>query len=76
MVPRATAPTKGKEMENDESNIGELWMDLAEDGSQDGTSSHTEKDTSVILRAPTDTEASITPPAPSENEARMNSSES
>jgi len=69
MLPPPTPPTKGKEKEKDGSNVGGLLMDLAEDGSEDGTSTPAEKDAGTILPAPTEKEAGTTPPAPTEKEA-------
>jgi hypothetical protein len=64
MLPPPTPSTKGKENENDESNVGGLLMDLAEGGSEDGTSTPTEKDAGTAPPAPTEKDASTTPLAP------------
>jgi len=56
MLPPATPATKGKENENDGSNVGGLLTDLAEDGSEDGT------------RTPVQEDAGTTPPAPTEKD--------
>jgi len=81
MLPPPTPSTKGKEKEMDRSTIGGLLMDLAEDGSGDGTRTPAEKDATSTLPAPTDKEAGgtppvhtkkdtcTTPPAPTEKEA-------
>jgi len=81
MLPLPTPSIKGKEKENDESNIGGLLMDLAEGGSEDGTSTPTEKETGTVPPAPTakdagttlpratGKEAGTTPPAPTSKEA-------
>jgi len=59
-----TPSTKGKEKAKNESNIGGLLMDLAEDGSENGTSTHTEKDASMLPPAPTEKHAGTIPPKP------------
>jgi len=53
MLPPPTPPTKGKEKENDESNVGGLLMDLAEDGCEDVISTPTEKHAGTIPPAST-----------------------
>jgi len=81
MLPPRTPSTVEKEMEKDGSNVGGLLLDLAVDGSVDGTSTPakdkagtippapTEKDSYTIPPAPTGKEAGTTPPAPNEKEA-------
>jgi hypothetical protein len=81
MLPPLTPSTKGKEKEKDDSNVGGRLMDLADDESEDGTSTptendagavttaHTEADTSTTLPAPTEKVASMTPPVPIKKEA-------
>jgi hypothetical protein len=54
MLPPPTPSTKGKEMEKDGTNVGGLLMDLAEYGSEDGTSTPVEKDAGTISPAPTE----------------------
>jgi len=71
ILPLPTPSTKGKEKENDESNIGGLLKDLAEDGSEDGTSTPTEKDASTVPPAPTAKDASTITPVPMEKDAIM-----
>jgi len=44
-------------------------MDLAEDGSEDGTSTPAEEDSSTVPPAPTQTDAGMIQPAPTETEA-------
>lgn len=53
MLSPPTPPTKGKEMELDGSDVGELLINLAENGFQDRTSTPTEKYGGTIQRAPT-----------------------
>ena len=81
MLPLPTPPTKRKDNEKDGSNVGGFFMDLAEDGSEDGTSTPTEKhagmtlpaptkkNSGTISPAPTKTDANPIPPAPTETEA-------
>jgi hypothetical protein len=69
MLPLPTPSTKGKEQEKDESNVGGLLMDLAEDGSKDVTSTPTEKDAGTVPPAPTEKDAGTVPPAPTEKDA-------
>jgi len=64
MLPPPTPPTKGKAKEKDESNVRGLLMDLAEDGSEDGTSTPTEKDADTAPPAPTKKDGGTIPPAP------------
>jgi len=64
MLPLPTPPNKGKDNEKDQSNVGRLLMDLAQDGSEDGTSTPTENDAGTILPAPTGKEAGTTPENP------------
>jgi hypothetical protein len=52
MLPPPTPPTKGKEMEKDASKVGGLLIDLADNGSEDGPSPSTEKDTGTIPSEP------------------------
>jgi len=59
MLPPRTPPTQGKEQEMDESNVGGLLMDLAEEGSEDGTSTPAENMGSAI--PPTGDKAHETP---------------
>jgi hypothetical protein len=69
MFPPLTPLTKGKEKKKDESNVGGLLMDLAEDWSEDGTSTPTKTDTITLPPAPTEEVADTTPPAPTETHA-------
>jgi hypothetical protein len=62
LAPR-TPSIKGKEEEKDESNTGGHLMDLAEDESADGTSTHTGKDTGTVPQAPTEEDDRTIPPA-------------
>jgi len=67
MLPPPTPSTKGKE--KDVINVGGLLMDLAKDGSEDGTSTSAEKKAGAIPPAPTKKEAGTTPSAPTGHEA-------
>jgi len=69
MLPLPTPLTKGKEIEKDGRNVGGQWIEVAEDGSEDRTSTAAEKDTSTFPPAPTDKEASTTPPVPTAKKA-------
>jgi hypothetical protein len=69
MLPPPAPSIKGKEKQKDESNVGGLLMDLAEGGSEDGTSAPTEKDAGTVPPAPTEKDDGTTPPAPIGNEA-------
>jgi len=69
MCPPPTSSNKGKEKENDVSNIGGLLMDLAKDGSEDGTSTPAENDASTKPPAPTGKEAGTTRAAPTKTVA-------
>jgi len=69
MLPPPTPSIKGKEKEKDESNVGGLLMDLVGGGSEDGTSTPTEKDDGTVPPAPIDKDTSTTPPAPTGKEA-------
>ena len=62
MLPPPTPPTKGKE--KDEGKVGGLLMDLAEDGSEDGTSTPAEEEAGTTPAAPTGKEAGTTPEKP------------
>ena len=64
-----TPSTKGKEKEKIESNVGVLLTDLAEEGSEYGTSTPTENDTCTVPPVPTEKDARTTPPAPIEKES-------
>jgi len=64
MLPPPTPLTKGKEIEKNGRNVGGQWIEVAEDGSEDRTSTAAEKDTSTFPPAPTDKEAGTTPPVP------------
>jgi len=75
MLPLPTPPTKGKERGKDESNVGGLLMDLAEDGSEDGTSTPTKKAAGTALPAPTENDAGTIPPAPTADRGRYDSRE-
>jgi len=68
MLPPPTSSIKGKKKEKDGSNVGGLLMDLAEGGSEDGTSTPTEKDAGTVPPAPTEKDASTVPPAPTEKD--------
>jgi hypothetical protein len=48
-----TSSTTGKEKEMDASNVGGLLMDLAEDESEDGSSTPAEEEASTIPPTPT-----------------------
>jgi hypothetical protein len=69
MLPPPTPSTKGKEKEKDESNVGGLLMDLAKGGTEDGTSTATEKDAGKAPPAPTEKDAGSTLLAPTGKEA-------
>ena len=69
MLPPPTPSTKGKAKKKDESNVGGLLMNLADDGSEDGTSTPTEKDAGTIPPGPTENEARTTLPATTGKEA-------
>jgi len=69
MLARLPPPTNRKEEEKDGSNVTQLLMDVAEDVSQDGTSTPTEEEAGTILLVPTEEEALTTQPAPTKNEA-------
>jgi len=69
MLPPPTPSIKGKEKERDGNNVGGLLMDLAEGGSEDGTSTPTEKGGGTVPPAPTEIDAGTTPPAPAGEEA-------
>jgi hypothetical protein len=56
---------QGKRMEMDKSNIGGHVMDLAENGSEDGTSTPTKKDHGAVPAGPTLKVAGMILPAPS-----------
>jgi len=64
MLPLPTPSTKGNEKEKNGHNIEGLLMDLAEDGSEDGMSTPTEKDAGTIPPAATEIYASTIPPEP------------
>jgi len=67
MLPPPTPSTTETEM--DGCNIGWLLIDLAKDGSEDGTSTPTEEEASPIPPAPTQNVTETTPPAPADEEA-------
>jgi hypothetical protein len=67
MLTLPTPSTKGKP--KDGSKVGGLWVDLAEDGSEDGTSTPVEKDPGTLPPAPSKTEAGMIPPVPTKIEA-------
>jgi len=69
MLPPPTPSIKGNEKEKDESNVGGLLMDLAEGGSDDGTSTPTEKDAGTVPLASTEKRTGTIPPAPTRKEA-------
>jgi hypothetical protein len=54
MLPSPTPPTKGKAQEKNESYLGEQLMDLAEDGSEEGTSTPSDSDACMVPLAPTE----------------------
>jgi len=66
-----TPPTKGKEKDNDGSNVGNVWMDLAKDGSEDGTSTPTNKEVGTIPPPPAENVAGTNPPAAAEKDVGM-----
>ena len=57
------------ETEMDGCNIGWLLIDLATDGSEDGTGTPTEEEASPIPPEPTQNVTETTPPAPADEEA-------
>jgi len=69
MLPPPTPPNKGKEKEKNESNVGGLLMDLAKDGSEDGTSTPTEKYAGTAPPVPSEQDAATIPPAPTGKDA-------
>jgi len=69
MFPPPTPSINGKETEKDASNVEGLLIDLAEGGSEDGTSTPTEKDAGTVPPATTEIGAGTTPPAPTGEEA-------
>jgi hypothetical protein len=69
MLSPPTPSTKGKKKEQDESKVGGLLMDLAEGGSEDGTSTPTERDAGTAPPAPTEKDAGTTPLASTRKEA-------
>jgi len=58
MLPPPTPPLKGKEKETDGVNVGFISMDLANNGSEDGTCTPSEKQAGMIMPAPPVKEAS------------------
>jgi len=69
MHPPAIPPTNVKEIERDESNIGELLMDLVKNESVDGGSAPTEKEAGTIWPTPTENQAGTYSPTPMMTEA-------
>jgi hypothetical protein len=69
MLPPPTPSINGKEKEKDESTVGGILMDLAKRGSEDETSTPTEKDAGTVPPAPTEKDASTTRPATTGEEA-------
>jgi len=81
ILPPPRPPTKGMDKEKDGSTVGGRLMDIAKDGSDDGTITPTYEEAGTIppiptkhdactfLPAPTETEAASFPPAPTETEA-------
>jgi len=67
MLTLPTPTTKGKA--EDGNKVGGLWVDLAEDGSEDGTSTPVETEPGTLPPAPAQTEAGMIPPAPTQIEA-------
>ena len=59
----------GMDEKQDERNVVELLMDLAEDGSGDRASAIPEKDASKLLSTPDEKEAATIPPPPNKNGA-------
>jgi len=59
MLPPPTPATKGKEKEKDRSNVGGHLTDLAEDGSEDATSTSAQKQAGTI---PATTPQTLTDP--------------
>jgi hypothetical protein len=72
MLPSPIPPTKTTEKRKDESNIGGLLMQLAEEGSEDGTNPPTEKDASRTQPGPPEHDRSTIPPALTEDMAGTN----
>jgi len=69
MLPPPIPPNRGNEKENHESNVGGRLTDLAEDGSEDETSTPTKKNAGSMPPAPTEKDADTMPAVPTENEA-------
>jgi hypothetical protein len=59
----------GNDTDKDESNVGGLLMELAEGGSDIGTSTPAENDAITVPPAPTEKDARTTPPASTGNQA-------
>jgi len=69
MIPLRTQSTHGKDKEMDGGNVGGHLMALADDRSEDETSTPTEKNAGGIPQALTERGAGTYPPAPTETEA-------
>ena len=68
MLPPPSPSIKGNEKETDESNVGGLLKQLAENGSEDGTSTPSERDTGTVPTAPTEKDHGTIPAAPTEKD--------
>jgi len=64
-------PTIAKDNEQNGCTNEALWIYLAEDGSEDGTITPTEKEADTIQPVPTEKDSGMIPPAPTEKEASM-----
>jgi len=69
MLAPPTPSTKAKEKENNGSDDGGVLIEVADNGSEDRTSSPAEKGASTVPPAPSEEEAGTTPPAPTEKDA-------
>jgi len=70
LLPQLTTLTMGQEI--DVGNIGGLLIDLAKDGSEDRTSTPTEKEAGAISHAPTENEVCTIPQATTVKQAATN----
>jgi len=71
LLPPPIPLMKGKEKEKDESNVGGLLINLAENGSEDGTSAPTEKDAGTVPPDPTEKDTGTIPQVPTKNDTAM-----
>lgn len=71
MLPPSSPPTNGTEKEKNNSNIREFLMDLFKKGSEDRTSTPTEKNTSMVCSVQTNIDATVIPPVPTETDGSM-----